>query len=85
VIPMLAEVRISTPDHRFRLWLPLFLVWLLLLILAVLLSPLILIALLIARLNPFTTVWALIRVVAALSGAHVEVKAPDANVLVRVA
>ncbi|HLI68029.1 MAG TPA: hypothetical protein VKU90_16820 [Caulobacteraceae bacterium] len=85
MIPMLAQVRVKTPEHDIRLWLPLFLVWLLLLILAVLLSPIILIACLIARLNPFTTVWGVVGVIAALGGTHIEVKAPDANVLVRIA
>ncbi len=85
MIPLMARVVIDQPGGRpIRLWLPLFLVWLLLVVLGVILSPLIIIACLIARLNPFTTVWALIRVFCALAGTHVEVQAPDAVVLVQV-
>jgi hypothetical protein len=85
VIPLMAQV-VVVHDHGrpIRLWLPLFLVWLLLAVLAVLLSPLIIVACLIARMNPFTTVWRLCSVFAALAGTHIEVQAPDAMVLVRV-
>ena len=85
MIPIFAQVEVRPENHRpIRLWLPLFLVWLLLIVLGVLLSPLIVIACLIVRMNPFTTVWALIRVFGALAGTHIEVQAPDAVVLVRV-
>ena len=85
MIPLMARVVIDHGAGRpIRLWLPLFLVWLLLVVLGVILSPLILIACLIARMNPFTTVWALIRVFWALAGTHIEVQAPDAVVLVDV-
>jgi len=85
VIPLVAHV-IVEPEHArpIRLWLPLFLVWLLLVVLGVLLSPLIIIACLWVRMNPFTTVWRLCRVFAALAGTVIEVQAPDAMVLVRV-
>jgi hypothetical protein len=83
--PMLAQVRIITADgHRIRLWLPLFLLWILLIPLLILLSPVIVIGLLIARFNPFEVIWGLLRVIAALAGTQVEVKAPDADILVRV-
>ena len=85
MIPLIAIVHVE-PRHgpRIRLWLPLFLVWLLLVILGLLLSPLILIACLIARLNPFQTVWRLVGVFVAMAGVHIEVQAPDAVILVRV-
>jgi hypothetical protein len=85
MIPLLAIVQIEPRNgHRIRLWLPLFLVWLLLVVLGLVLSPLILIACLIARLNPFQVIWSLIRVFVAMAGTHIEVQSPDANVLVRV-
>ena len=85
MIPLLAQVVVE-PEHGrpIRLWLPLFLVWLLLAVLGVMLSPLIVVACVIARMNPFTTVWRLCRVFAALAGTDIEVQAPDAVVLVRV-
>jgi hypothetical protein len=85
MIPLMAQVVVEADNGRpIRLWLPLFLVWLLLVVLGVILSPLILVACLIVRMNPFTTVWRLCRVFAALAGTHIEVRAPDAVVLVRV-
>jgi hypothetical protein len=85
MIPLMAQVVVEHEHGRpIRLWLPLFLVWLLLVILSVLLSPLIIVACLIARMNPITTVWRLCRVFWALAGTHIEVRAPDAVVLVRV-
>ena len=85
MIPLIAIVQIEPRNgRRIRLWLPLFLVWLLLVVLGLLLSPLILIACLIVRLNPFLTVWGLIGVFVAMAGTHIEVRAPDATVLVRV-
>jgi hypothetical protein len=85
MIPVFAIVHIE-PRHgrRIRLWLPLFLVWLLLVVLGLLLSPLILIACLIARLNPLATIWNLIGVFVALAGVNIEITSPDATVLVRV-
>ena len=85
MIPLIAVVQIE-PRHgrRIRLWLPLFLVWLLLVMLGLLLSPLILIACLIARLNPFQVIWNLVRVFVAMAGTHIEVRSLDALILVRV-
>jgi len=85
MIPLIATVRIKPRRGRsIRLWLPLFLIWFLLVVLGVLLSPIIVIACLIAGLNPFTAVWGLIRVFLALAGTEIEIQAPDALVLVRV-
>ena len=85
MIPLIAIVQVHPhPGRRIRLWLPLFLVWLLLVVLGLVLSPLILIACLIARLNPFTAIWSLIRVFVAMSGTDIEVESAEANVLVRV-
>ena len=85
MIPLMAHVVVQSGHGRpIRLWLPLFLVWLLLVVLGVLLSPLIIVACVIARMNPFTTVWRLCRVFAALAGTHIEIQSPEAVVLVHV-
>lgn len=85
MIPVFAIVHVEPRrGRRIRLWLPLFLVWLLLAVLGLLLSPLILIGCLIARLNPFATLWNLIGVFVALAGVNIEITSPDAAVLVRV-
>jgi hypothetical protein len=85
MIPLVAIVQVH-PSHgrRIRLWLPLFLVWLLLVVLGLVLSPLILIACLIARLNPFAAIWGLIGVFVAMAGTDIEVEAPEATIIVRV-
>jgi hypothetical protein len=85
VIPLVAVVQIEPRrGRRIRLWLPLFLVWLLLVVLGLLLSPLILVACVLTRLNPLGTVWRLVRVFVAMAGTHIEVRSPEAAVLVRV-
>jgi hypothetical protein len=85
MIPLMAQVVVEHEHGRpIRLWLPLFLVWLLVVILGVLLSPLIIVACLMVRMNPFTTAWRLCRVFGALAGTHIEVQSPEAVVLVRV-
>lgn len=84
MIPFFAVVSVRPQHGRpIRLWLPVFLVWLLLVVLGIILSPLIVIACLIARLNPFLTVWRLIGVFVAMAGTDIEVQAPDAHVVVR--
>ncbi|HLK26372.1 MAG TPA: hypothetical protein VKT30_17075 [Caulobacteraceae bacterium] len=85
MIPLMAQVVVAPVNASpIRLWLPIFLVWLLLVVLGLILSPLIILACLIVGLNPFATVWRLMRVFAALAGTHIEVQAPDAVILVRV-
>ena len=54
MIPFVAVLSLRNQESRtFRLWIPLLLVWLLLLPLAVLLSPFVFIACLVCRVNPF--------------------------------
>ncbi len=97
MIPFFAVIRISTrknshrPQPRKRplpgwlgLWVPLFLIWLLLLPLVLVLLPLAMLACLIVRVNPFRALAALWCILSGLSGTHIEVNAPDALVLVRI-
>ncbi|MFZ0805630.1 MAG: hypothetical protein WAN03_05590 [Candidatus Sulfotelmatobacter sp.] len=68
MIPFVAVVSLRNQESRtFRLWIPLFLVWLLLLPLAVLLSPFIFIACLACRVNPFHGVAVLWQILNALT------------------
>jgi hypothetical protein len=54
MIPLVAVVSLRNEDSRtFRFWIPLGLIWILLLPVAVLLSPLIFVACLFCRVNPF--------------------------------
>lgn len=70
--------------HRIRLWLPLFLIWILIAPFALLLSPLILLGVAMARLNPFRALTAAFGLLAALTGTLIEVETPDAVVNIRV-
>ena len=75
MIPFVAVVSLRNQESRtFRLWIPLLLIWLLLLPLGILLSPFIFIACLVCRVNPLrgmTVVW---QIMGALSDTHLEVE-----------
>jgi hypothetical protein len=69
------------PAHPVRVWIPLgVVVWLLLIPLAVIVSPIVFVAAAFWRLNPFVTVGALFALVVALAGVKVEVETPDARI-----
>jgi hypothetical protein len=54
VIPFVAVVSLRNQESRtFRLWIPLFLMWMLLVPLGILLSPFVFIGFLVCRVNPF--------------------------------
>jgi uncharacterized membrane protein len=75
MIPFVAVVSLRNHESRtFRLWIPLVLVWLLFLPLGILLSPLIFIACLICRVNPFRGVAVLWQIVWALNDTQFEVE-----------
>jgi hypothetical protein len=81
MIPFVAMVSLRGKESRtIRLWVPLFLVWLLLIPLTIVLSPLIFIALLVCRVNPFrgfATMWQLL---SAMSHTECEVEHGSAGV-----
>ena len=73
MIPFAAVVSLRNQQSRtFRLWIPLFLVWLLLLPAAILLSPIIMIASLVYRINPFRAFAVIWQILTALSDAEVQ-------------
>lgn len=75
MIPFVAVVSLRNEQSRtFRLWIPLFLIWLLLLPLAILLSPFIFIACLVCRVNPWGGVVLLWQILTALADTNVEVE-----------
>jgi hypothetical protein len=89
MIPLFAVVRISTRKYPsrgngLRLWIPLFLIWLLLLPLVLVLSPLAILALLVLRVHPFRAFAVFWQTLTGLTGTHIEVSAPDALVYVRI-
>ncbi|MBS0473454.1 MAG: hypothetical protein JSR60_20460 [Proteobacteria bacterium] len=85
-VPMLAIVQILPAKSRrtLRLWVPLFLVWLLLLPFAVVLLPLYFVMCAVMDIAPFRTLGAFFAVLGSVAGTHVEVDSPDASVFIHV-
>lgn len=80
MIPFVAVVSLRDQESRtFRLWIPLVLIWLLLLPLAVLASPFIFIACLVCRVNPFRGVAVLWQILWALNGTQFEMERRSAG------
>ena len=72
MIPITSSVRIRSARHQF--WIPLFLVWLLLLPVALLLLPFFAIGCLIIRVNPFRALSTLFGIVTSLRGTDIAVE-----------
>jgi hypothetical protein len=84
MIPLFAMIGFRTARRRtFRLWLPLFLVWLLLLPLVLVLFPFFLVGCLILDLNAFKAIVAGWKLMAGMRGMHVEVNDPKNYILLR--
>ena len=83
---MLAVVRIL--PHRMgrtiRLWVPLFLVWLLLLPFLIVLLPVYFVVCAVMDIAPFGTLGAVLMLLGSLNGTHVEVDSPTASVFIHV-
>ncbi|MGA8259282.1 MAG: hypothetical protein WB783_03630 [Arenicellales bacterium] len=85
MIPLLATVRIAKQSGKGpRLWVPLFLVWLLLAPLVLVLLPVAFVACLIARINPFRAFAAIWSCFVALRGTRIEVDTSGKSVLIHV-
>ncbi|HTW32106.1 MAG TPA: hypothetical protein VMD76_10525 [Candidatus Sulfotelmatobacter sp.] len=75
MIPFVAVVSLRDQQSRtFRLWIPLVLVWILLLPLGIVLSPFIFIACLVCRVNPFRGVALMWQILNALTDTKLEVE-----------
>jgi len=82
---MVLTVRVQADGARpVRIWLPLILVWILLLPFLVLIVPVVMILGALAGMNPLTALASFFGVFCALAGTHVEVEAPDAHVLLHI-
>jgi uncharacterized membrane protein len=83
MIPLVAMVSLRGRQSRtFRLWIPLVLVWFVLMPLALLLSPAIFVGCLACRVNPLRGVSALWQILSALSRTEFEVDHASAGVSV---
>jgi hypothetical protein len=85
MIPVAGAVRIGDYRvHGFRLSIPFLLLWVLILPLLVVVLPVVFVTTICVRLNPFTAVAALLRVLAALKGTRVEVEHDSFSVLLNI-
>ena len=78
--PLFMTVRMD----RHRLWLPLFLLWVLLLPLLLVVAPFALVVLIVARVNPLRGVAAMWRVVVAIGGTQIEMKDGSEKVFIHI-
>jgi hypothetical protein len=85
MIPLLAVVHVRNKrGPGLHLWVPLFLLWLLLAPAILLLSPLILVACLVGRVDPLRALSVVWQVCAGLTNTYIEVSHPGVSVLIRV-
>jgi len=85
MIPVAGAVRVGDCRvHGFRMSIPFFLLWIVLAPLLVLLVPVLFIACICVRVEPFRAIGALFQILAALRGTHVEVINDSASVLVNI-
>ena len=85
MLPLVVRVHVfGRAGRSVRLWIPLFLLWLLLIPFALIVLPVLFVVCVVADVDPFPAFGAVWRVLCGLSGAHVEVEAPDASVFVHV-
>jgi len=85
MIPVAGAMRVSDwPVRGFRLPIPFLLLWLLLLPLLLLIVPVLFVAAFFVGLNPFTTVGAVLGVLASLRGTQVEVVNDNFSLLVNI-
>jgi hypothetical protein len=85
MIPMMAVLRIERPERpNVRLWLPLFLVWLLALPVAIVVLPLAAVILIAYGRNPLRLFAAYWNVLNALSGSHIDVQRRHKHVYLHV-
>ena len=84
--PLVATVHILLRAARreIRLWVPLFLIWFLLLPFAVVLLPVYFVVCAVVDIQPFATLGAMFAVLGNLTGTHVEVASPSASVFIHV-
>lgn len=78
--PLFMTVRMD----QCRIWLPLFLIWVLLLPLLLLASPFAICALLSLKVNPSRALEAFWRLLSATRGTHIEVRDPSQEVFIHI-
>ena len=84
MIPFVARISVRHGSRDFRLWIPLAIVWLLLLPTTLLLVPLGLIACLIARVDPLVAVRSLCAILCGVQGTELEIESARRSISIYV-
>jgi len=85
MIPLMAVLRVERPERRrVRLWLPLFLLWLLALPVLVVALPVVAVILIAYRRNPLRIFGAYWQVLGAIPGSHIEMNRRGRHVYLHV-
>ena len=84
--PLFMRIHILPNAMRrgIRLWVPVFLIWILLLPFVLVLLPVYFVVCAIIDIHPFKTLGAFLAVLGSLGGTHIEVDTPDAGVFIHV-
>lgn len=84
--PIFAVVRFrrGSSQRVINLWLPLFLVWILLLPLVLVLLPFAIVAMIVVGMRPFHALGLFLRVLGSVAGTTIEVDSPKALVSIRI-
>jgi hypothetical protein len=83
--PSIAIVQVHNPHWRgIRLWIPLFLLWIPALLLAPLILLAVVVACLMAQVNPWTAISTFWGLLCALPGTHVHISSKQNQILVRI-
>lgn len=86
MIPMFAMIRFAgTVGRRRHIWIPLFLIWLVLAPLVIVLLPIAFVACLMVRINPFRACAVIWTCLSATRGTHIEVDTRTASFLIHIA
>lgn len=74
MIPLIATLRFQhRQKHKFNLWIPLFLIWVLLLPVLIIISPFFLLICLIGLINPAKAVTAFWEILSSIRGTNIEI------------
>ena len=84
MIPLFATIHVRRAGGVIRLWAPIFLLWILMIPIAILLAIPLLIVCLIRGVSPIESSVAIAGIIGGLAGTRVEVDSPTATVLVRI-
>jgi len=84
MIPFVARITVQRGSRNFRLWIPLAIIWLLLLPAMLLLLPLVLIACLIAHVDPLDAVAFFWAILCGIQGSEIEVQSVGQSISIYV-